>query len=61
MSRSYSFSTKKLQQASLTEEDFTATPNFVIKLSELEEQKSIVHFICARKGKIMKLRMKSLN
>lgn len=61
LSRSYSFSTEKLHQANLTQEDFTSAPNFVIKLSELQQAKTIVHFICARKGKIIKLRMKSLN
>ena len=56
--RIYSFGEKKLELADLQDIDFRQAPSFLIARDELSSERAVIQFICARRGKIMRLRMK---
>ena len=56
--RTYSFSENKLDAADLNDRDFRDAPSFLIEKSNAPSDRAIIQFICARKGKIIRVRMK---
>jgi predicted RNA-binding Zn-ribbon protein involved in translation (DUF1610 family) len=56
--RTYSFSESNLEKADVQEGDFRKAPSFLIEKTELTSDRAIIQFICPRKGKIMRVRMR---
>lgn len=56
--RIYTFSENKLVEAGVEDSDFSEAPSFLIEKTELMSERAVVQFICPRKGKVMRLRMK---
>jgi len=56
--RIYTFSENKLGEAGVEDSDFREAPSFLIEKTELVSERAVIQFICPRKGKVMRLRMK---
>jgi ribosomal protein S27E len=59
--RIYSFDEKKLELADLQDSHFLHAPSFLIAQDQLTAERAVIQFICPRKGKIMRLRMKRVD
>lgn len=59
--RTYTFSETKLQKADVQDSDFRSAPSFLIENTDLIAETAILHFICPRKGKIVRARMKRVD
>jgi hypothetical protein len=59
--RTYTFSEAKLEKADVQDSDFRSAPSFLIEKGDLLADTAILHFICPRKGKIVRARMKRVD
>lgn len=59
--RTYTFSEHTLENEDVRDGDFREAPSFLIEKIELASDRATVQFICLRKGKIMRARMKRVD